>query len=312
MKRQAAFTGNSRLLKGVLHVHTTRSDGKGTPEEVLSLYAAKGYDFVSLTDHRNYNYTNFGNAPLTLIPGMEMDAYLPGEATHVHHIVSIGPAKADGNGFDQDQRFDRGSYDDPAEGQKMLDWLHENNNMTIYCHPQWSGTPAREFEMLKGNFAMEIWNSVCAIEYGLDTNAAYWDELLAKGIKIWGVANDDTHQLYQLGNGWIRVNAENNIPSIFSALNDGAFYSSCGPEIYDFYVDHGIAHVECSPCVSVGFRHLRVPYRFKTAKEGEIITSCETKLRRSSPNEYIRAVVTDAQGRRAWTNPIFLDEEDWT
>ncbi len=311
MKKQAAFAKQGTFLKGALHVHTTRSDGSGTPEQVLSLYASKGYDFVALTDHRNYNYANFGNAPLTIVPGMEMDAGLPGPGIHCHHIVSIGPSKADGNGFDQDQRFDSYRYEDPAEGQKMLDWLHENNNMTIYCHPEWSGTPACEFDMLNGNFAMEVWNSGCAIEDNLDTNAAYWDDLLANGKKIWGVATDDGHPMYQHGNGWVRVNAKNDLNSILAALNNGEFYASCGPEIYDFWVDKGIAHVECSPCVSAGFRHLRVPYRFKTAKEGEIITSYEVKLRRSSPNEYIRAVVMDAQGRRAWSNPIFLDDSDF-
>ena len=37
MLRQSAFTGDRPLLKGALHCHTTRSDGKGTPEEVIRL-----------------------------------------------------------------------------------------------------------------------------------------------------------------------------------------------------------------------------------------------------------------------------------
>ena len=35
MTRQAAFENARRHLKGALHCHTTRSDGKGTPEEVI-------------------------------------------------------------------------------------------------------------------------------------------------------------------------------------------------------------------------------------------------------------------------------------
>ena len=153
MKKQAAFAKQGTFLKGALHVHTTRSDGSGTPEQVLSLYASKGYDFVALTDHRNYNYANFGNAPLTIVPGMEMDAGLPGPGIHCHHIVSIGPSKADGNGFDQDQRFDSWKLTCPEDSQPMLDKLHADKNMTIYCHPEWSSTPARYFDKLKGNFA---------------------------------------------------------------------------------------------------------------------------------------------------------------
>ena len=64
MIRQAAFTGNARLLKGGLHCHTTRSDGRGTPEEVIRLHAEHGYDFLAITDHRKYNYRNF--APETV------------------------------------------------------------------------------------------------------------------------------------------------------------------------------------------------------------------------------------------------------
>lgn len=33
MLRQAAFEGENALLKGGLHCHTTRSDGKGTPRK---------------------------------------------------------------------------------------------------------------------------------------------------------------------------------------------------------------------------------------------------------------------------------------
>lgn len=39
------------MLKGALHTHTTRSDGKLTPEEVLRVYRDLNFDFVALTDH---------------------------------------------------------------------------------------------------------------------------------------------------------------------------------------------------------------------------------------------------------------------
>ena len=195
---QAAFAGPEPLLKGNLHCHTTRSDAISSPETVIRQYAAMGYDFLALTDHRVYNYENFApDTGIMILPGMELDGDLPGPGCHCHHIVCIGPSREDGNGFEQDQRFPGERYERPEQTQEMLDWLHENNNLTIYCHPEWSGTPAREFEMLRGNFAMEIWNSGCAIEDGLDTNAACWDELLIQGKKIFGVATDDGHAMHQ-------------------------------------------------------------------------------------------------------------------
>jgi len=309
MKRQAAFTGNAKLLKGALHCHTTRSDGKGEVGEVIRLHKQQGYDFMAVTDHRLYNYDNFGVDGITIVPGMEMDGNFPrvSRAVHCHHIVCIGPRKEDGNGYEQDQRFDRWSIEKPEDTQAHLDEIHANGNLTIYAHPQWSGTPAREFDMLRGNFAMEVWNSGCAIENRLDMNAAYWDELLAQGQQIFGVATDDGHDMNHHCNGWVRVNSDNSIPALLSALAGGAFYASCGPEIDDFYVEDGHAYIKCSPVKEIQFIHLRAPYPITTADEGKTVTEASVKLRMGG---YIRATVVDGQGRRAWTNPIFLDDED--
>ena len=49
MIRQAAFTHGTKLLKGALHCHTTRSDGAGTPEETIRYHAQHDYDFMALT-----------------------------------------------------------------------------------------------------------------------------------------------------------------------------------------------------------------------------------------------------------------------
>ena len=156
--QQQAFTGKNRMLKGGLHCHTTRSDGKGTPEEVIAKHAQNGYDFLALTDHRKYNLKNFTNLPITIVPGVEIDRNIAGAGrVHCFHTVCIGPVE--GNGFAQDETFERGEIKDQYEFQPLLDEVHAKNNLTIYCHPEWSGTPAAEFMRLKGNFAMEVWNS---------------------------------------------------------------------------------------------------------------------------------------------------------
>lgn len=307
MIRQSAFVNAKKHLKGALHCHTTRSDGRGAPDETIRYHADHGYDFMAVTDHRIYNYLNYApDTKMLIIPGMEMDRNLPGPGVHCHHIVCLGPEKEKGNGFEQDQRFESGRITKTSECQEMLDMLHANGNMTIYCHPEWSGVSAREFEDLKGNFAMEIWNSGCVIEDGKDQNAPYWDELLIQGKQIWGVATDDGHEMYQHCNGWVMVNSECNVGAVLEALKQGAFYSSTGPEIYDFYVEEGQAYVECSPVADIQFVHFRAPYRLVKGSMDHPITFGSTKIREGT--EYIRAVVRDVEGRRAWTNPIFLNQ----
>lgn len=49
--QEAAASGSARELRGAIHVHTNRSDGTGTVEEVAAAAARAGLDFVILTDH---------------------------------------------------------------------------------------------------------------------------------------------------------------------------------------------------------------------------------------------------------------------
>ncbi len=306
MKQQQAFSEKGKMLKGGLHCHTTRSDGLGTPDEVIRYHYQHGYDFLALTDHRNYNFENFApDVPITIIPGMEFDnCFENGKGFRCFHTVCIGPSKEDGNGFEQDEHLESGRAKNQEEYQMYLDEIHEKRNLTIYCHPEWSGTPARYFEKQKGNFAMEIWNSGCAIENDMDTDAAYWDEILGQGKVIFGVATDDGHPMSQHCNGWVMVRAENNINSILEALKNGAFYSSCGPEIYNFYVEDGKAIVDCSSAARIRFHSDMHPTGVIRSADGTL-THAEFNL--GDRYKYIRATIIDKNGKYAWTNPIFLD-----
>ena len=254
MIQQQAFVGTQKLLKGALHCHTTRSDGRVEPDEVIRLHYEHGDDFLAITDHRIDKYRNFApEVPITIIPGMEFDNTFErsGSRYRCFHTVCLGPAKEEGNGYEQDQTLESGTAKNQAEYQPYLDEIHANRNLTIYCHPQWSGTQARHFEQLKGNFAMEIWNTGCALAYDMDRDAAYWDELLGQGQVIYGVATDDGHHLREHCVGWVMVNAQNDINSILDSLKRGAFYSSCGPEIYNFYVEDDVVYVDCSPAAKI-------------------------------------------------------------
>lgn len=310
MLRQSAFCTDRPMLKGALHCHTTRSDGKTTPEETIAQHEQMGYDFLALTDHRIYNYQNYlPGSKLTIIPGMEMDRHIaPQHPIHCFHSVWLGREKPH-NPFEQDQTFERGEVADQHEFQKLQDMGHENGQLTFYCHPQWSGTYTREFDQLKGNFAMELWNSGCVLDYGDDANNGWiWDELLRQGQRIWGVAVDDGHSAVQHGLGWVRVNAENNVDSILEALKNGAFYSSTGPEIYDFWIDDDRqAHVKCSPCASVRFFCSERVLRKQFNEDGAPVTEMTLFLPVPEYFPYLRVEVTDEQGRVAWSNPIFFD-----
>lgn len=305
MKQQQAFSGSYKMLKGGLHCHTTRSDGHGTPDEVIRYHYQHGYDFLALTDHRNYNFSNFApEIPITIIPGMEFDNTIESEkGFRCFHTVCIGPSKEEGNPYEQDQIFSSGTAKNQEEYQPYLDEFHANKNLTIYCHPEWSSTPARYFDNQKGNFAMEIWNSGCVLENDMDKDAAYWDEILGQGKIIYGVATDDGHPMHQHCLGWVMVNAENHVSSILKALENGAFYSSCGPEIYNFYIEDNKAVIECSPAAKIRLHSDKHPTRIFSSPDSSL-TKAEFEL--FNNYNYIRITVIDKDGKYAWTNPIFL------
>ena len=304
--QQAAFAKGKPFLKGALHCHTTRSDGKGTPAEVIRLHYENGYHFMALTDHNIINHINHADVPMTMLAGIERDFGLPGrkfDKPHCVHVVGIG-VPGDPAIPGQDVRPEHaGRGETGAEAQPMIDDMHRWNMKTIYAHPAWSGTTYQDFKDLQGNFAMEVWNTGCAMENNQDFNAPYWDEALDAGQKIWGVATDDGHPMEQHCKGWVMVSAENDAPSILEALEKGEFYASCGPEIKDFCVEDGVVHIACSPAASIHFISLRYPLPCVRDAEGAM-TTAECKLPEGL--KYIRVCVTDKEGRRAWTNPIFL------
>ena len=152
---------------------------------------------------------------------------------------------------------------------------------------------------------MEIWNTGCVMDNDMDKDAYAWDEVLLDGHKIFGAATDDGHAMDQHCGGYVMVNAEKHLDDVLRALSQGAFYSSTGPEIYDFYIDGDRAVVECSPCQFVNFINGTRPNRL-VRTTGGLVTRAEITL----PDEtrYLRATMVDVEGHRAWTNPIFLDE----
>ena len=85
-----------------------------------------------------------------------------------------------------------------------------------------------------------------------------------------------------------------------TALQNGAFYASTGPELYELYIKDNELHVKCSPvekiCVVTESRSCKM----KLANAGETIEEAVFPL---MGNEgYIRVDCRDARGRHAYSN----------
>ena len=106
--------------------------------------------------------------------------------------------------------------------------------------------------------------------------------------------------------GWITVNAKAcERESITDAIRAGNFYSSCGPEIHTLEFDGTNVWIKTSP---VQFIRLAGPgsYGIRIGSHGdEPIDQATIPIQQDLPYAYIE--IEDMQGRRAWTNPLFVN-----
>lgn len=309
-----SFIETGKFYKGNLHLHTTKSDGALSPEDTVAAYKEKGYDFLSITDHRIWNSdTSYGGDDMLIIPGTEIDGsfvkeFCGKENWACHHLVVIDPGEGfKGVPFEHEQRFE--SANDP-DGKKvysnLMDIIKGRRAIAIYCHPGWSRVELEDMLPLDGCFSLELYNNGCYFEGNCADALNYWDSLLRRGIKVFGVAVDDNHPVYTIGGGWVCVKAASlSQKDVISSLLSGSFYASTGPEIYDFYVENGVAHLECSPCRKIHFAQYNMPGKSSWNENGSLITKGEYKLRENQ-FQYVRVECEDEFGKRAWTNPIFL------
>ena len=63
--------------------------------------------------------------------------------------------------------------------------------------------------------------------------------------------------------------------------------------------------MKCSPCKFIKFRNGKRPTRMLKNEDG-LITEASMKIPECAA--YVRGIVEDAEGRRAWTNPIYLEK----
>jgi hypothetical protein len=90
---------------------------------------------------------------------------------------------------------------------------------------------------------------------------------------------------------------------LLAALKAGHYYSSQGPEIHGLAIENGDAIITCSPCSVVRLTGAT----YHVARErGENLTEVQLPLSQFR-HSYARLTVIDTAGKRAWSNPFWLD-----
>lgn len=293
------YFGEERVaLKANLHTHTTNSDGAIAPQEVIKRYSEKGYGVLALTDHRQvHKIAPYDPMGMILIQGAELHP-LNAARGNSWHLVAL----------DLPEEFSH--VDAAAEGltaQQVVDLVAAAGGITAMAHPYWCGYGSEVVKQVKGCFAVEIYNTECRgvnREYSLQT----WDELLFDGFRIPGIAVDDVHSESNLFGGWTVICArERSREAVMDALRKGEFYASQGPEFHSITLDGDILRAEFSECPYACFVRKATGRRVWPEKEGQLLNSMEMDISEFRGKDYyVRCCIRDAQGRYAWSNPVYL------
>lgn len=209
-------------LKGDLHSHSHRSDGRRDPAALAGHFREQGYDFFALTDHNRF-YTGGEidevyegvNLGITRIRGEEVHA--PGSVVHVVHVGGKHSVAeqyvSDIEGYENEiVEYERNvpkKIPEPFAGRYaramwVTDKIHEAGGLAIFPHPYWKPGKSKMYNvcdelatilLTSGMFdAYELLGAMG--QTGINRSVALWSELKAeRGLKIPVVGSSDVHRL---------------------------------------------------------------------------------------------------------------------
>ncbi len=318
------------FLKGQTHVHSSGSyDAKTPPERVLEFYAARGYDFVAITDHNRITVVA-PPAGLLLVPGVEL----------TQNAATCSPAPPRGfrclfhtSGLFVDPARDRGKgellklpfhLDRTTAYAAQLSVVADLGGVAIVNHPHFhfaanadtiaalGHTGLRLIELSNAALDNQSPDGRAAAE---KRNERLWDDVLSRGARIYGLATDDAHHfpgdgvtrigsaLYSGDRGFIMVRAQKNLESIREALLRGDFYATTGVLLRDLGATREALKLAIEPAAGASYT-----IRF-VGRGGRILaesSGSEASYVPRGDESYVRAVLSASSGEKAWIQPVFL------
>ncbi len=186
-------------VKADMHIHTTYSDGRGSPRDVILYAKYKDLKVIAITDHDTFQGA--------VVASREASKY--GEEL----IVIIG----------NEVRTDKGDIllycyepiDTPRDLGLLIDYAHENNCLVVPAHPfdTWRHGIGEALYEYSGWDAIEVWNA--SAPHGANKKACK----AAKELGLPGLANSDAHVVEYIGVAYTLVELDElSVDSVFKAI----------------------------------------------------------------------------------------------
>ena len=299
----------TRWYKGNTHTHTLNSDGDSTPDEVVRWYREQAYDFLVLTDHNFLTSVDGLNA---LYGADEQFLVIPGEEVTSPHAAK--PIHI--NGLDVKRFVEAQDGPTVVEAiQRNVDAIRAADGVPHINHPnfRWAIT-TDELAQVRNNRLLEIYNGHPAVNNagggGIPGLEEIWDDILSRGILLYGIAVDDAHVFKQPwnpnaprpGRGWVSVKAERlAADALMAALERGDFYASTGVELDEYEVSESRMSLAVTPNSDAKYRVQFIGEGGAVLKE---VTTPSASYDFTGGERYVRAKILDSNGLLAWTQPV--------
>jgi len=238
------FDDDGIWVKAALHCHSTVSDGSLSPEGVVKFYAERGYKVISVTDHNVVTVLKKKFEGLLTVPGIELSIG-KGRGGSSYHLVVLGL-----------EEVSRPEVSNINELNSFLAEIEDRGGVSFIAHPYWSNLFSEDLYQLSNYVGIEVYNTGCDVEVAKGFSMVHWDQLLSLGKKVWGIAVDDAHGYFfppidaDYGWTWIKLK-DLEERELLEALKQGFFYSSMGPQVFEFNIEDNLLHMQLSPVTRV-------------------------------------------------------------
>lgn len=301
----------AKWYKGNTHTHTLNSDGDSPPDAVVKWYKDNRYNFLFITDHEFITPVE----PLNREFGVE-DEFAIFAGQEVTDSLNKKPLHINGLGL--------AKVCMPGKGTTIVENLQKNINCVRAAggvpqinHPNfgWALT-GDDIKKLDRVALIEIYNGHPLVNNlgggGLPSAEAIWDTLLSSGMKIYGIADDDSHYFKRLGDrsaptpgqAWIFVRSEAlTAAAILASMERGDFYASTGVEFADVSA--------ATKQITVNIKEEKwskytIHFIGRNGRVLKTATSNPATYTIRGNEGYVRAKVIESNGKMAWTQPFFV------
>ena len=337
------FSKKGEFYKAALHVHTTISDGKVDVAEMKQAYIDRGYSIVAFSDHEVFvPHNDLTTEDFLAINACEIAVndesksaggwpYLP---TYHLNILAKTPDIDYTSVCTENSIYVEHSRQYMTERMKqnkvakeytvecinqLIKMASEDGFLVMYNHPYGCLHNYSDYIGLKGLWGVECYNTG-SNRGGIFETMQPVDDLLRSGEHVFPVASDDSHTIDMCDGGFVMIKAQNlEYVSVMKALENGDFYASTGPSIYEMYLDDGILHIECSDVEKIFVTTERRVNFCKTSEQDMTpVRAAEFDLNNyiekshlteeTYQKAYFRITLVDKHGDEAHSRAYFLAE----